>query len=74
MNVNQGRHNPSQKDASFVMDLNERERLRMAARLARAEYAVDFWFAAGNALARLVVSLAARLRHGMTSGKSWFAH
>jgi len=70
MNSNELRHNGAQSRT----DAYDLDRALAAARLARCEFAVDLLFSAANALATLVASLAARLSHGTTSGKSWFAH
>ncbi len=74
MSSNQPGSSPTPKDVFRTINLNERERRLAAESLARSEHAVALLFAAGNAVATLVVSVLARLRHSVASSRSWFAH
>ena len=74
MNSNQAGRNPNPEDALYTIDLFERDRMLVAARLARSEYAVELLFGAARTLKNLAVSVAEKLRHGTTSRKSSFSH
>jgi len=74
MKSNESKPDQNAHGAFDAVNLQEQDRILAAARLARSEYVVDLAFAAAIALTTALVSVAARVRHGMTSGKSWFAH
>ena len=74
MNSNQAGRNPNPEGALYTIDLFEQDRLMVAARLARSEYAMDLLFEAARTLKNLAVSVTEKLRHGTAARKSSFSH
>lgn len=61
MNIHEAGHNPNLKDASYPSDVLEGDRLRVATRLARSEYVVEFFFVAASVLSKWVLSTTEKL-------------